>query len=252
MLPMTSGPAFRLARAAMFAAVCVVTTAFGHALMSDAPLPWWAVAYAFGATAAAAWWLTGRERGVAAVTAATVAAQLSLHELFGLAQRLGAAPGAGGLSSASTAPRSGGDGLNHMNHPMPMSGSMSRSMSGSSSGAGASAVSPHSVGMPDEGVSHWVMSVFGHSGFGMLLAHVVAALLCALWLWRGEAAVFRTGRALAAAVFVPLRFVLAVLVAALPPSPPPVGALVPVPRLRGVLLQHVVSRRGPPVLPVSS
>lgn len=245
MLSMTTGPVFRLARAAMFAAVCVVATALGHAVMSGAALPWWAVGYAFAATAAAAWWLTGRERGAAAVIGATIAAQLCLHELFGLAQRMAGPSGGGGAPVGARGHPD--DGMNHMNHPMPMS-----TPSPGSSGGGSSAVSTHSAAMPDDGLSHWVMSVFGHSGFGMFLAHVVAALLCALWLWRGEAAVFRTGRALAAAVFVPLRFVLAVVVAALPPTPPHVATRVPVPRLRGVLLQHVVSRRGPPVLPVSS
>lgn len=245
MLSMTTGPVFRLARAAMFAAVCVVATALGHAVMSGAALPWWAVGYAFAATVAAAWWLTGRERGAAAVIGATVAAQLCLHELFGLAQRMSGPSGGGGPPVGARGHPD--DGMNHMNHPMPMS-----TPSPGSSGGGSSAVSTHSAAMPDDGLSHWVMSVFGHSGFGMFLAHVVAALLCALWLWRGEAAVFRTGRALAAAVFVPLRFVLAVVVAALPPAPPHVATRVPVPRLRGVLLQHVVSRRGPPVLPVSS
>ncbi|MFJ2770755.1 hypothetical protein [Streptomyces sp. NPDC087300] len=249
---MTSGPAFRLARAAVFAAVCVVVTALGHALMSGAPLPWWAVGYAFAATAAAAWWLTGRERGALTVTSATVAAQLALHELFGFAQRFGAPAGAGGtaahggagavggMGAAGGAEATGGggmDSMNHMNHAMPMpSGSGAGTAPGSHSG--------------DAG--EWIMSLFGHSALGMLLAHVVAALICALWLWRGEAAAFRTGRALAAALFVPLRLVLRILVAALPPAPPRVGALVPVPRLRGVLLQYVVSRRGPPVLPVSS
>ncbi|MGI3198401.1 hypothetical protein ACRJ4W_06960 [Streptomyces sp. GLT-R25] len=45
MLAMTSGIAFRLARAAVFAAVCVVTAGLGHTLMSGAGLPWWAVGY---------------------------------------------------------------------------------------------------------------------------------------------------------------------------------------------------------------
>ncbi|WP_369213235.1 hypothetical protein, partial [Streptomyces flavofungini] len=190
---MTSGPAFRLARAAVFAAVCVVATALGHALMSGAPLPWWAVAYAFAATSAAAWWLTGRERGAVEVTAATVTAQLALHELFGLAQRV-SAPGPARMPLTATSPPTstsmsmGGD-MAHMAHPMP------------------SAPASGHAAMPDEGVSHWIMSVFGHSGSGMFLAHLTAALLCALWLWRGEAAAFRTGRALAAAVFVPLRLV---------------------------------------------
>ncbi|MEU5899600.1 MULTISPECIES: hypothetical protein [Streptomyces] len=244
---MTTGPAFRLARAAMFAAVCVVTTALGHTVMSGATLPWWAVGYAFTATVAAAWWLTGRERGAAAVIGATVAAQLCLHELFGLAQRMAGPSGGGAPAGTRGHPD---DGMNHLNHPMPMN---APSSSGGSGGSGSPApFSAHSAAMPDDGLSHWVMSVFGHSGSGMFLAHVVAALICALWLWRGEAAVFRTGRALAAAVFVPLRLVLAVVVAALPPTPSHVATRVPVPRLRGVLLQHVVSRRGPPVLPVSS
>ncbi|MEU7576399.1 hypothetical protein AB0B50_02175 [Streptomyces sp. NPDC041068] len=249
---MTSGPAFRLARAAVFAAVCVVATALGHSLMSAAPLPWWAVGYAFAATTAAAWWLTGRERGAPTVVGATVAAQLALHELFGLAQRMSGATGShgargSGAGASAMASHGGGDGMDHMNHAMPMSDPAMPSMPTGSAGNGMS-----SGAMPDEGVSHWIMSVFGHSDFGMFLAHVVAALICALWLWRGEAAAFRTGRALAAAFFVPLRFVLAILVAALPPAPPHVGALVPVPRLRGVLLQYVVSRRGPPVVPASS
>ncbi|MFF8644153.1 hypothetical protein [Streptomyces sp. NPDC015345] len=234
---MTSGPAFRLARAAVFAALCVVTTAFGHALMSGAALPWWAVGYAFAATTAAAWWLTGRERGASAVTGATVVAQLALHELFDLAQRFGAGPSGRGGQDPHAAPSGGGDGMNHMSHAMPMPMP--------SSDATPAALS-------DEALSRWVMSVFGHSGFGMFLAHLAAALICALWLWRGEAAAFRAGRALAAAVFVPLRLVLTLLVAALPPAPPHVGALVPVRRLRGVLIQYAVSRRGPPVLPVSS
>ncbi|QEU89662.1 hypothetical protein [Streptomyces kanamyceticus] len=231
---MTSGPVFRLARAAVFAAVCVVVTALGHTLMSGAALPWWAVGYAFAATAAAAWWLTGRERGAPTVVSATVVAQLALHELFGFAQRLGAAPGAGAT---------GGDGMAHMNH---MNHAMRMPMP-AHSGAGTDSATASG---PDAG--EWIMSLFGHSALGMFLAHVVAALICALWLWRGEAAAFRTGRALAAALFVPLRLVLRVLVAALPPAPPRVGTLVPVPRLRGVLLQYAVSRRGPPVLPVSS
>ncbi len=229
MLSMTPGPAFRLARATVFAAVCVVTTALGHALMSGAALPWWAIGYAFGATAAAAWWLTGRERGPLAVTGATVGAQLLLHELFAVAQRMGPRPA------------HAGDGMNHMNHSMPPPSPGPHSGTATATAAGSEA------GMPD-----WLTSVFGHSGLGMFLAHLVAALVCALWLWRGEAAAHRAGRALAAAVFVPLRLVLTVLVAAPPPAPPRVGALVPVPRLRGVLLQYALARRGPPVLPVSS
>ncbi len=80
--------AVRSARAAVFAAVCVTTTALGHALMSGDALPWWAVACAFVGTASGARWLTGRERGAVAVVGATVVAQTLLHLLFVLAHRL--------------------------------------------------------------------------------------------------------------------------------------------------------------------
>ncbi|MGY0020663.1 hypothetical protein [Streptomyces sp. cg35] len=204
---MTSGPAFRLARAAVFAAVCVSATATGHALMSATALPWWAVGYAGAATTAAAWWLTGRERGGRAVTGATVVTQLTLHELFALAQKL-------------TAPTA--------DSPMTDMGAMP---------------------MP-EAHGHLAFMSPG-STTGMFLAHVAAAVVCGLWLWRGEAAAYRTGRALAAALFVPLRRALGVpRVVAVPGRPPRAGLFAAPRRLRTVLLQHVVSRRGPPRSPV--
>lgn len=89
---MTSGPAFRLARAAVFAAVCVAAAGLGHALMLRT-VPGWAVGYAFAATTAGAWWVAGRgERGASAVTGATVVAQFALHGWFSLAQAFAAAP----------------------------------------------------------------------------------------------------------------------------------------------------------------
>lgn len=92
LLLMTSGPTFRLARAAVFAAVCVAATGLGHALMSRT-VPGWAVGYAFAATTAGAWWVAGRgERGAPAVTGATVVAQFALHGWFSLAQAFAAAP----------------------------------------------------------------------------------------------------------------------------------------------------------------
>lgn len=82
MKAVTTGPGFRLARAAVFAAVCVVASALGHALMSGQTVPVWAVAFAFTATTAGAWWLTGRERGAFVVTGSAMAAQCVLHTVF--------------------------------------------------------------------------------------------------------------------------------------------------------------------------
>lgn len=83
---MTPGRCCRAVRAAVFAATCVLLAALGHVLMSGTGVPWWAMAAAFVASAATAWFLSGRERGVLAVTSMMVAAQGVLHTGFSLAQ----------------------------------------------------------------------------------------------------------------------------------------------------------------------
>ncbi|MGA6225503.1 hypothetical protein ACPESV_34830 [Streptomyces umbrinus] len=218
---MTSGIAFRLARAAVFAAVCVVTAGLGHTLMSGAGLPWWAVGYAFAATTAAAWWLTGRQRGAGLVTGATVVAQLGLHQLFGLAQRVRS-------SDAFMSTTSMDAGHTHT-HPMGPEPTDTLLMGGD---------------------------------VRMLAAHLLAALVCGVWLWRGEEAAFRTARAVAyrtgrllgTSLFEPLRrALLALRVSAVMRQAGPVRTpvYVPVRRLRGVLLEYAVARRGPPVAPAA-
>ncbi|MEV4035541.1 hypothetical protein [Streptomyces umbrinus] len=218
---MTSGIAFRLARAAVFAAVCVVTAGLGHTLMSGAGLPWWAVGYAFAATTAAAWWLTGRQRGAGLVTGATVVAQLGLHQLFGLAQRVRS-------SDAFMSTTSMDAGHTHT-HPMGPEPTDTLLMGGD---------------------------------VRMLAAHLLAALVCGVWLWRGEEAAFRTARAVAyrtgrllgTSLFEPLRrTLLALRVSAAMRQAGPVRTpvYVPVRRLRGVLLEYAVARRGPPVAPAA-
>ncbi|MFF2809718.1 hypothetical protein ACFVT2_21630 [Streptomyces sp. NPDC058000] len=82
---------------------------------------------------------------------------------------------------------------------------------------------------------------------GMFLAHALAAPACGLWMWRGEAAAFRLARSMAAVLFAPLLFVLTTLGwIGRKPSMCPVTAAGHVVRLRGVILQCAVSRRGPP------
>ncbi|WP_042167466.1 hypothetical protein [Streptomyces sp. NBRC 110035] len=223
----------RLARAGVLAAVCVVTTALGHALMSGDLLPWWAVGLAFAVTVPGAWWLTGRERGAATVVGATVGAQGLLHLLFSLAHLLIRPPDA----------TTGGPGTEQ------------------ASGMHHGAVFTHSgVAVHHHGARSGVVetasgtpllsAVMHGSTAGMLLTHLLAAVVCGLWLWRGEAAVHRIGRALEALLFAPLRRVCGVLFhpgdgrEARPyraaagdwerPQPTPVS------------LRHVLVRRGPP------
>ncbi|WP_167518411.1 hypothetical protein [Streptomyces albidochromogenes] len=90
----------------------------------------------------------------------------------------------------------------------------------------------------------------GSDSLAMTAAHLAAALVCGLWLARGEAAFFRIAHTVGTSAFTPLRLLLAVVRA--PALPKPV-------RLRrsraahrrghGVVLAHTLSRRGPPRAP---
>ncbi|MEU5027521.1 hypothetical protein [Streptomyces milbemycinicus] len=223
---MEAGLVLRALRTAVFAAVCVLLAALGHALMSGAAVPWWVIGAALPVTGGAAWCLTGRERGPLAVIAATVGAQTALHVAFMLAQ--GAMAGAGAGAGAGTTP---------MRMPMPMSSSMP-SMS----------VSEHAHHMAH---AHDAMAAplpggQGYGALGMWSAHLLAALLCGMWLSGGEQAAFRLVRTLAVGLFAPL---LTLLYEA--PRAPARPRVRPVrhggpQRLRRLLLAHVIATRGPP------
>ncbi|WP_338681045.1 hypothetical protein QD712_00380 [Streptomyces acidiscabies] len=218
---MTAGWCARTGRAAMFAAVCVVLAALGHVLMAGAGLPAWTLAVAFAAVWGAGWALAGRERAVPAVVGGVVAVQALLHQGFSAVQRTGS-------GAADMAGMPGMNGMTGMHTDM---------------------------GMPHGGMSH----ADGHDGmgapltdastasYGMLLAHLVAALLCGLWLAYGERAVFRVLRAVGTRLAAPLRLVLAVAGAVPPEFPRPLwrrgrSARAPVQRL----LVHSLTSRGPP------
>ncbi|GAB2583045.1 hypothetical protein GCM10027168_14690 [Streptomyces capparidis] len=208
---MPTGSGLRLVRSAVFAAVCVAVTGLGHALMSDDAVPRWVVGGAFAAVASASWWLTGRERGPVAVTAATVLTQLTLHAAFAAS-----APPAGPAPASAAAVAE--PGAHHAAHTAALSGHL------------------HTATEPG-------------SSAGMMLAHVLAGLLCGLWLARGEAAVFLLGRALAACLLARLELAgrfLTGLAVHRPPRPPRPPVRVPR-RLRDLLLRHLLTRRGPPV-----
>ncbi|MEV1083170.1 hypothetical protein AB0I98_33980 [Streptomyces sp. NPDC050211] len=204
---MTAGWCSRAVRAAVFAAVCVLLAALGHVLMSGAHVPTWTLAAGVAGTGVVGWGLAGRERGLALVVTVVVVAQTALHQAFSYAQSV----------SGSTS----------MNSDM------------------------------DMGAAHMDMSHMDHMGhtashsmpsmsFGMLAAHLLAALLSGLWLAYGERAVFGILRTVAGWLAAPLRLLLAL------PTPPHRPRLVVrrrrserAPRL--LLLVHAITSRGPPL-----
>ncbi|MEU6313944.1 hypothetical protein [Streptomyces sp. NPDC047014] len=244
----------RATRAAMFAAMCVALGAVGHAHMSGTDIPLSGLLAAFAVTAGLAWLAAGRRRGPVGISAAVLGVQGALHLVFS--------------GTASVAPPAGaGAGAHHHHRMAADAGAMADGMAGTggmADGAGAMAAGPPmaaadmaAMGGPDgmSGMSGMagMTDMAGHGGgLGMVAAHVLAALLCALWLARGEAAVFRLARALGAATVHaarPLARALALAgarTAAVPPRPAPRPPYRRPRRLRGAVHAHAVVRRGPP------
>ncbi|WP_460068376.1 hypothetical protein [Streptomyces sp. YKOK-I1] len=227
---MTAGWCTRTLRAAMFAAVCVLLAALGHVLMSGDHVPAWALAAGAAVTGAVGWGLAGRERGPVPVVAVVVAAQTLLHRAFEYAQTAGTPPAATGSGSMSM------DDMNTMN-TLDAAGGMDMAHM---AGMGHLAHTSH-AGSGGRGL---LEGLVGSSSSGMFAAHLLAALLCGLWLAHGERAAFRVLRAVAGRLAAPLRLLLAL------PLAPERPRLRPrrrhserAPRL---LLVHAITSRGPP------
>ncbi|WP_327065121.1 PE-PGRS family protein [Kitasatospora sp. NBC_01302] len=255
----------RMLRAVVFATLCVALAATAHVSMAEAVLPVPVLAGAFAGTVGGSWLLAGRRRGPVAISGWMVTVQAALHTLFEATATVQASPvragrGApdwvnlllctrGGSNPTALTPQ----GLAALaglapGTPVGSQAAAMPSMPGMSGMAGMS-------GMPGNGTSGTGMSGMGTPlvdglSAGMLAAHLLAALACALLLWRGERAIvglFETLRTLAG-VFLP---VLALLALAFtphgdePPAPPrrrPARTRLP----RLVALSHAVVRRGPP------
>ncbi|MFB6583799.1 hypothetical protein ACFCYC_41425 [Streptomyces sp. NPDC056402] len=210
----------RATRAAIFAAMCVALGATGHSFMSGMDIPFIGLLGAFGVTCGFAWLAAGRRRGPVGITAAVLSVQGVLHLVF---------------SGSTAAQQFAAPATMHGHHP--------------ASAADAGAMAPDAPGMAD---ATGMAGMAGHGGAAMIAAHVLAGLLCAAWLARGEAAVFRLARVLATAALHaarPLARALALVRArvAAVPAPPVFPARYERPRrLRGAVHAHAVVRRGPP------
>ncbi|MCX4575048.1 hypothetical protein OHB41_18015 [Streptomyces sp. NBC_01571] len=226
---MTAGWCSRTVRAAVFAAVCVLLAALGHVMMSGREVPPWVLGASVVVIGGTGWGLAGRERGLPLIVAAVMVTQAALHSAFSLAQ-----------ASATTTPTTGTPGRGSMSGGAMTAGSMSTD---------AMPMGPADMDSMNMGtmgaMDHMGGAAGGASSLGMLAAHLLAALLCGLWLAHGERAAFRVLRALAARLAAPLRLLLAL--------PAPVGH--PRPRLRRhrparaprlLLLVHAITSRGPP------
>ncbi|MFJ1746645.1 hypothetical protein ACIOJD_10475 [Streptomyces sp. NPDC088116] len=237
----------RAVRAVAFAAVCVTLAALGHAFASGAPdgagatgvfgasghgIPAGALWAAFGATGAVAWLAGGRRRGAGSIGAGLLTVQGILHMIFA-----GALPFGPSESPHESHVTDGGMGM----------GMGMGAGTGSAVDVGTSAGTGTAAGSGPEGKSALLAAVTDGSA-GMLAAHLLAAVVCALWLARGEAAFFRLAHAIGALAFSPLRLLFTGT--RLPAAPRLIrpGSGAPAPhRFRGVLLAHTLSQRGPPV-----
>ncbi|WP_346073413.1 hypothetical protein [Streptomyces thermogriseus] len=256
-----AGRDLRMLRAAVFAAVCVVLAAAGHAVASCAAVPLWTLGAGFAGTLAVVAPLAGRTRSLPGIAALLAAGQTALHVLFGLGQK-----GAGGTPAG---PVGSGSVLSDAE--------LVQQTARYVCGAGVGAISPaqaHRIlvearvydGGAGTGAAHHSADALAAHGpatllpsLTMLLVHVLAALAAGWLLRRGDLALLRlldlsahgvAEKALMGSLRAALALVRA-LCAGLPPAPDAIPRFrrtadltPPIPRTTA--LQHTVIRRGPP------
>ncbi|MFG2963692.1 MULTISPECIES: hypothetical protein [unclassified Streptomyces] len=271
-----TGSGLRLLRAVVFAALCVVLAAAGHALASCATVPLWTLGAGFLGTLALVVPLTGRARTLPGIVALLAVLQTALHTLFGLGQHGTTALSGGSMTMSS----------------MSSVSSLSSLSAGDASaveraarllcGAGAAQLSPahaykiladaHLTTSSATGMSTGMSGMGGTTGTGsfgsllpsvpMLLGHVLAAVVAGWLLRRGDLALLRlielsadSARGVGEAALVrSLRGALALaraLCAGLVAAPEAPArdrrsAWAEPPAPCAVTLQHSVIRRGPP------
>lgn len=184
----------RALRAALFAVVCVTLAAVGHSSMSAHRLPALALLGAFALAAAVAWAAAGRRRNGPTIAGALFGLQGALHAVFAMA---GSHAGDTGHPAVATGTHgtSGAYGMHGMagTHGMSAMTDPPADPTATTTGVGS--------GMDADALMTMVMSA--GTGSGMLAAHLLAALLCGLWLAHGEAAFFTLAQAALAYAFTP-------------------------------------------------
>jgi hypothetical protein len=238
---MDAGWCARTVRAAVFAAVCVLLAALGHTMMSGCSVPWWAMVAGALVTGGAGWALAGRERGPALILSLMVGAQAALHWGFSLAESAVQSTGSGAAGGGMGAMTAG-----TMRHDMGSMDMGSMDMGSMNMGSMGMSHSGHMGSGAESGLGHWWLS--GMPSIGMSGAHLVAAVLCGLWLGYGERVAYRLLRAVAGWLAAPLR-----LVFTLPALPRRPRRLARRSRSRWapyrLHLVHAITTRGPPFGP---
>jgi hypothetical protein len=231
---MARDPVLPSLRAAVFTVVCLGLGAGAHRMMSDSALPASALLFAAVAIYLPVRVATRRERSLAGICALMAALQFGLHLLFDYVQRAPARPGFWQESAAG-----GGSGAT--------GGMAGMAMPATSTGSGAAhSAAGHAAGGCLLPPAH--TAVIGTSNAGMLLAHVLAGVLCACWLYQGEAAVHALARSATAWVLhlVVLPRLHLVLVGIAGRRDPRVDAVLPTPRAAWLRISRPL--RGPPRL----
>jgi hypothetical protein len=221
-----SGTRLRAVRAALFTALVVTLSTASHVLLSRAPLPLNTVAAVTAAVFVLAYALAGRERGFGRIAALLIPLELTADTVFTTGQHVcyGAAGGpvAGPLRSV------GWDVL-------------------CSGGADVGTPLTRVTGTGADRVATLLAHADPGTAWLLLGAHVCVGLLAAAWLHRGERALDRLLRAVAATTFRPLLLA----VAGVSVRPAPATCRLPRPTRRAAttrdrILVHSLGRRGPP------
>ncbi|MFB6836006.1 hypothetical protein [Streptomyces sp. NPDC056361] len=192
--------------------------------MSAHSLPASTLLAAFTATTAVAWAAAGRHRNTPTIAGALLVLQGVLHLTFSTAA---AHPSAAGPPPPPTAP----PGMPDHAHAM----------------AGMTDHAHAMPGMADHAAAA-VTAQPASSGAGMLAVHLLAALLCGLWLAHGEAAFLTLAGAALAYAFTPLRPLTVRVAVPDAPRRPHRRQRRNARRPHTVVLAHTLSRRGPPRL----
>jgi hypothetical protein len=220
---MDGGHFIRTARAVIFAVLAVALSAGGHLALSGHALPVGSLACAGAAVLGLALLLTAGERSFPQIAGLLIPLQLALNAVFNLGQQT-CAPGVVPSGSAGSFP-----GLLV---------------------CGGGSVRPDLLGLPS--VRRDALVSLADGQILLLLAlHILIALVAAVWLRQGEAAMFRLLRAVGVLLRPVLTRLLTWLTASPPVGPEPARQSPPL-RRPGLghqdVLLRTAPRRGPPAL----